>query len=317
MIKTFSICGLLLLTACGGANTSTQETKAFIQPTTPEEVSTHLNFLASDELAGREAGTAGVDRAGAYIAAFFEKNGIQPFYPSYRDTLSNFEPTTYNIVGYLPGTDPSLSQEFILIGAHYDHIGQGQAVGDDTIANGANDNATGTITVMQLAKHFAQKKNNKRPLVFALFTAEEKGLLGSRHMAARMKKEGVTPYLVLNFEMTGVPMAGKSYTTYMTGYELSDLAEKMNVYAGSELVGFLPTAKTYGLFKRSDNYPFYEEFGAPAHTFSTFDFTNFDHYHQVGDEAGIINVEHMTALINAFASPIEQLCNDNSKVKKS
>ena len=238
-------------------------------------------------------------------------------YSSYRDTLSNFEPTAFNVVGYLPGTDPTLEKELIIIGAHYDHIGQGQPVGDDTIANGANDNATGTTTVMQLAKYFAQRKNNRRPLLFALFSAEEKGLLGSRHLAERMKGEGATPYLVLNFEMTGVPMKDKSYSTYLTGFEMSDLAARMNEYAGSELVGFLPTAKEYNLFKRSDNYPFHEVFGIPAHTFSTFDFTNFDHYHQVGDETDVIDVKHMSDLINAMTLPIEKLCNDEVKVKKS
>ena len=91
----------------------------------------------------------------------------------------------------------------------------------------------------------------------------------------------------------------------------------MNGYSGTNLVGYLPTAKAYNLFMRSDNFPFFQEFGIPAHTFSTFDFTNFDHYHKVGDEASIIDADHMSQLINAFSKPIELLVNDSEKVKKS
>ena len=317
MIRFLVVCMIVLANACGGSSTTDKKEAAEADKTTPEQVKAHMEYLSSDELAGREAGTPGIAAAASYIEDFFEKNGVGPYYSSYRDTLSNFEPTAFNVVGYLPGTDPTLEKELIIIGAHYDHIGQGQPVGDDTIANGANDNATGTTTVMQLAKYFAQRKNNRRPLLFALFSAEEKGLLGSRHLAERMKKEGATPYLVLNFEMTGVPMKDKTYSTYLTGFEMSDLAARMNEYAGSELVGFLPTAKEYNLFKRSDNYPFHEVFGIPAHTFSTFDFTNFDHYHQVGDETDVIDVKHMSDLINAMTLPIEKLSNDEVKVKKS
>lgn len=306
--------GVLLLGACGSSQ-KTRKGPQEVDPSTAQEVQTHMDYLAADALAGREAGTPGIEAAAVYIENFFKKHGVQPYYPAFRDTLANFEPTAFNVVGYIPGTDPAMEKEAIIIGAHYDHIGMGKPVDGDEIANGANDNATGTTTVLELARYFAQRNNNKRPLIFALFSAEEKGLLGSRHLAARMKKEGLNPYLVLNFEMTGVPMTDKPYRTYLTGYKMSDLAQKMNGYAGEELVGFLPTAKAYNLFMRSDNYPFYEEFQIPAHTFSTFDFTNFDHYHQVGDEVNIMDINHMSALINAMAPSIEQLINDATKVK--
>ena len=317
MKRILTVLGLFSLVACGGSGASTSTPSKEATPTTAEEVQTHMNFLTSDELSGREAGTEGIASAATYIEAFFTKHQIGPYFTTFKDTLTNYEPTAYNVIGYLPGTDPALANELIVIGAHYDHIGQGEAVGDDTIANGANDNATGTVTVMQLARYFAQRRGNKRPLMFALFSAEEKGLLGSRHLAARMNKEGKVPYLVLNFEMTGVPMTDKPYTTYLTGYDRSNLAEMMNGYSGTNLVGYLPTAKAYNLFMRSDNFPFFQEFGIPAHTFSTFDFTNFDHYHKVGDEASIIDAEHMSGLINAFSKPIELLVNDTQKVKKS
>jgi hypothetical protein len=75
------------------------------------------------------------------------------------------------------------------------------------------------------------------------------------------------------------------------------------------VVGFLPEAKAYNLFKRSDNYPFYNEFKIPAHAISTFDFTNFDYYHHVDDEADKMNFEHMTNFINKMIPALQGMIN--------
>ena len=104
-------------------------------------------------------------------------------------------------------------------------------------------------------------------------------------------------------------MQGKDYLVYVTGYKLSNIASVSNTYAEETLVGFLPTAEGYNLFMRSDNYPFYETYQIPSHTFSTFDFTNFDHYHQVGDEARIMDFEHMAQLVNKMIPVVEGITN--------
>ena len=122
--------------------------------------------------------------------------------------------------------------------------------------------------------------------------------MGSAHLAKRLKAQGADLYAMLNFEMTGVPMAGKDYRVYLTGYERSNLAEVANELAGSKLVGLLPQAQEFNLFQRSDNLPFYQEFQVPAHTFSTFDFTNFDYYHLPGDEPSGMDFGHMAELLN-------------------
>jgi Zn-dependent M28 family amino/carboxypeptidase len=212
--------------------------------------------------------------------------------------LSNFEKPAYNLVGYVEGMDKDLKNEFVIIGAHYDHIGFAEPVSDDHIANGANDNASGTTAVLEFARYFGKFKNNKRSVIFALFSAEEKGLLGSKHLAKKLKDQNLDLYAMLNFEMVGVPLVGKDYFMYVTGYEESNLADICNAYANEKLVGFLPTAKEYNLFKRSDNYPFHLEFGVPSQTFCTFDFTNFDHYHKVGDEVAAMDFDHMALLVN-------------------
>lgn len=268
-----------------------------------------MNYLASDDLKGRDSGSDGIEMAATYIENHFKSYGVKPYFESYRDTLTNFKDPSYNIVGIVEGNDPVLKNEYIVIGAHYDHIGTIAPENGDYIANGANDNASGTTSVMEMARYFGTQKTNKRSLIFALFSAEEKGLLGSEHLAKKLKTQDLKLYTMLNFEMTGVPLQGKDYFVYITGYEHSNLAEVSNTYAKEELVGFLPTAKEYNLYQRSDNYPFHKEFGVPSHTFCTFDFTNFGHYHKVGDEVDLMDFGHMATLVNKVLPVIEGIAN--------
>ena len=265
---------------------------------TEKRVGDVISYLASDKLQGRETGSEGIEMAADYIETIFKSNGVDPFFKTYRDTLTNFEQPAYNLVGFIEGSDKNLKNEYIIIGAHYDHIGTADPVAEDNIANGANDNASGTTAVLEFARYFGKFKNNKRSVIFALFSGEEKGLLGSKHLAKKLKDQNLDLYAMLNFEMVGVPLVGKDYFMYVTGYEQSNLAEICNTYAEENLVGFLPTAKEFNLFKRSDNYPFHLEFGVPSQTFCTFDFTNFDHYHKVGDEVSIMDFDHMALLVN-------------------
>ena len=111
--------------------------------------------------------------------------------------------------------------------------------------------------------------------------------------------------------MIGVPLVGKEYTAYLTGYEKSNLANKFNEYSSANLAGYLPEAKEYQLFFRSDNYPFFKEFNVPCHTFCTFDFTNFDYYHHVDDEIDKLDFKHMTNLVEAFIPGVEGVVNSS------
>lgn len=272
------------------------------------EVAETLKFLSSDELKGRKTGTPGIEKAAEYIENVFEENNIQPYFKTYRDSFEVEGITGYNIVGYKEGTDPELKDEFIIIGAHYDHIGFGKKVGNDSIANGANDNASGTTAVLELAKYFSDVET-KRSILFTLYSAEEMGLVGSAELANELKEEGLDLYVMFNIEMIGVPMENKDYLAYLTGYNLSNLAEKFNEYSGEKVLGFLPQAREYQLFRRSDNYPFYEIFDEPAQTISTFDFTNYDYYHHVDDEFQYMNIPHITNLIEEIIPGITQMAN--------
>ncbi|WP_190809681.1 M28 family peptidase [Flagellimonas sp. S3867] len=335
MKKLYYAFGAMLLLSCGSAQMvetktastapngpegvkgsvveTAQEVKTAINSidsfTNAERVGDIMKYLASDDLKGRDSGSEGIEMAAKYIENHFKSYHVKPYFESYRDTLSNFKKPSYNIVGVVEGNDPNLKNEYILIGAHYDHIGTITPENGDYIANGANDNASGTTTVMELARYFGTEKNNKRSLIFALFSAEEKGLLGSEHLAHKLKAQNLNLYTMLNFEMTGVPLQAKDYFVYITGYDNSNLAEVSNTYAKENLVGFLPTAKEYNLFQRSDNYPFHKEFGVPSHTYCTFDFTNFGHYHKVGDENDLMDFGHMATLVNKMLPVMEGIAN--------
>lgn len=117
---------------------------------------------------------------------------------------------TYNVVGILPGTDEKLKEEYILIGAHYDHLGwggpgSGSRVPDTSaIHNGADDNASGVAGVIELAQYFADNKApHPRSIIFAAFGAEESGLVGSKYLAKNMPVEMGQVKAMFNFDMIG------------------------------------------------------------------------------------------------------------------
>lgn len=280
---------LLLVSACGGSKKAVKAEADRIQNT--------VDYLASDALLGRDTGSEGIALAADFLADALKSYGIAPYYTGYRDSLTNVEVPAYNVVGYIPGTDKMLEDEFIVLGAHYDHIGIIKPVEGDSIANGANDNASGTAMLLELARNLVAREPG-RGILIAFFSAEERGLLGSEHLAGRLKASGKTPFAMLNFEMVGVPMENTSYKMYLTGYEMSNLAAVSNTFGGSGLIGLLPQAQEYNLFQRSDNYAFYKEFGIPSHTYSTFDFTNYAFYHQPGDASNKMNFNHMEDLVN-------------------
>ena len=310
-IKLFQIIPLILTINLFAVTGCAQESKNTEELT---YVSKTMDYLTSDELEGRKAGTEGYQKAVEYVEKEFKSMGLDPYFESYRDIFDAKGSETYNVVGYLKGTDETLSKELVIIGAHLDHIGTGKITNGDEIANGANDNASGSTAVLSLAKHFAGLKANKRSILFVLFGAEEMGLLGSDHLAKRLKEKNVDVYTMINFEMIGVPLNEKSYMAYLTGYELSNMADKLNEYSGEELIGYLPKAKEYQLFKRSDNYAFYKEYKIPAQTISTFDFTNYDYYHHVDDEAEYMNYEFMAELIQKMKAPLLEIANSDQKV---
>ncbi|MTG97267.1 MULTISPECIES: M20/M25/M40 family metallo-hydrolase [Myroides] len=294
----------LLLLSCGGVK---QPAKADVSANM-KNIEETVYFLASDEIKGRNTSTYENQVAAKYLADKLNEYHIKPFFTSYNDTLSTIK-DTWNVVGVIEGTDKELASEYVVLGAHYDHIGiVSKLVEGDSIANGANDNAAGTAILLELSRNLAKLKESKRSVIIAFFTAEEIGLVGSKHLATRLKEANVNVVSMLNFEMLGLSM-NRDYMAYLTGYDLSTLAERLNHYAGEALVGKLEKAEEYQLFKRSDNYPFYEAFKIPSQTFSSFDFENYEYYHHVKDEAHLMNYEFMTEFTNKVIPVVSKVIN--------
>lgn len=304
------------LVSCQGQITS-NKTSEKVNVLKTEDIKDIVTFLASDELNGRDTGTEDIDKAASYIQDYFKKNKVKPYFEEYRDQFSfnarDKEYKGFNVVGVVEGNDKDLKNEYIVIGAHYDHIGFGKAVAGDSISNGANDNATGTAVVMNLAKYFAETNSNKRSVIFALFSAEEKGLRGSAHLAERLKSQNIDLYTMINFEMLGVPFKDRDYEVFLTGYDKSNFAEVFNEYAESKIIGFSEVSKKYGLYRRSDNYAFVKEFNVPSHTISSCDLTNFDHYHKVTDEVEELDFDFMSKVVKKMVPGLEKLVNTPTK----
>ena len=308
-MKKISVIVLLasLLIGCKTENIRLDEVREAISL---EETKTILFTLASDDMKGRDSKSGGYAKAAGFVEDYFQKHNIQPFYPAYRDSLMTDSLWSYNVVGSIGKYDPN--KKTVLIGAHLDHIGIKEQEGD-SIYNGANDNATGSTAVLQIARFLSQKEW-KQNVVVALFADEEKGLKGAYHLAKRMKKEQVDLAYMVNFEMLGITLTTGANQVYMTGYNLSDMANKMNAISPN-FVQFLPQAKEYNLFRRSDNYAFYEAFGVPAQTLSTFDFKNYGHYHKAGDEAEKMEVDNMNTVIGTAAYTIAKLLDEEVNIE--
>jgi hypothetical protein len=276
------------------------------------QVSDFLKYLSSDELEGRETGTRGIEKAAVFLENFLKENNVKPYFKTYRDTLTNFKSPAFNIVGMIEGNDPELKKEFVVLSAHYDHIGLEKTKKEDVINNGANDDASGVTAVAQMAKYFSETKSNKRSILVVFFAGEEKGLLGSKSLVQKLKKQDFNLYAQLNIEMIGVPMK-RDYLAYITGFDKSNMADKINEYTGKKTIGFLPKEAEYKLFYRSDNYSFYEAFKKPCQSISTFDFENFEFYHHPSDEFKVMDIPHMTSFIQEFLPAVTQIASSKTQ----
>ena len=184
----------------------------------------------------------------------------------------------------------------------------------DSVYNGANDNASGVTAVLQIGKHLQDQHHNEN-IFLAFYTAEEAGLLGAKHFAQSLQKEQLSPDLVFNFDMIGTPLSNYPDNIFLSGYNYSTMATALNNAMGEPYVIEFPDADKYQVFKRSDNYSFYIEFSIPAHTFFTFDFTNYEYYHSVEDETDKVDAEHIHRVIQKLSKAINNLLETDQDIE--
>ncbi len=272
----------------------------------------HLYTLASDDMEGRRAGTAGIEKAAQYIENEFKRIGLKTYdtLKTYRQTFtftnqrSKQEITTSNIIGVLEGK--SKKDEYVVISAHYDHLGIRKKEGVlDSIYNGANDDASGVTGVLTLAAYFKSQNKNERTLIFIAFTAEEMGLVGSKYFG---KGIDATQFVAgINLEMIGKTPSFGPKTAWLTGFERSDfgkIIQKNLKGTGYQL--FPDPYKKFNLFFRSDNASL-ARLGVPSHTFSTSPIDTDKDYHQASDEATTLDVGVITETIKAVAKGTETI----------
>lgn len=277
-------------------------------------VRAHLEFLAGDALNGRQSGTRDEQIAAEYVGAQFRRFGLTPpegshgryvqVIPFTRTRGGQTQSgTTYNAVGILPGSDPS--GEAILISAHLDHVGRREAAqGPDKIFNGADDDASGTVAVIELAEALARRGQPKRTVIFACFGSEEAGGFGAAHLRSHPLVPLEKIVANVQFEMIGRPdTAVAPKTLWLTGYERSDLGSTLASRGARLVQDPHPDMK---FFQRSDNYGFALR-GIVAHTVSSYGLHK--DYHQPSDETRTIDYPHMTEAIASMVEPLAWLAN--------
>src|SRR5215212_970106 len=266
-----------------------------------QNIRAELSFLASDAMQGRGSETTYERIAAEYIGSQFGQFGLEPG----GDTDSAGNKTfvqrvplqsgvTWNVIGVLRGTDPVA--EAIMLSAHLDHLGVNEALrGDDKIFNGADDDGSGCVAVLELSGVLAAGGRPRRTVYFICFGSEERGGFGSRYFIDHSPVPLTQIAADLTFEMLGRPdpkvAAG---TLWLTGFERSTLGPEM-ARRGASLVADPHPEQHF--FQRSDNYPLALR-GVIAHTISSFGLHT--DYHQPSDEVSKIDFPFMTRPLNSL-----------------
>jgi hypothetical protein len=289
-----------------------------------------LGTLADDSMMGRRTGTEGAAMAARFVAselarygirsagengyfqsvplAWVERNGRRrPALPSATLDLDTLPPDSrlhdeVNVVGIIPGTDPTLEDEAVIIGAHFDHVGIGSAVDGDSIYNGADDDGSGTVAILEIARALVRAPT-RRTVVVLLSTAEEMGILGTRWYLERPAFPLDKTVVDLQIEMIARPdsLAGGPGRAWLTGYERTTVGDQL-AEAGSPIVPDPRPDQRF--FFRSDNLPFAQR-GIPAHTLSSFNLHA--DYHTPADEMDKVDFAHMAAVVDAAVRMVRLL----------
>jgi len=202
-----------------------------------------------------------------------------------------------NIAGMLKGTGKP--DEYVIFSGHYDHIGIQQAVDQDSIANGADDDASGVTAVLMLANYF-KTHPPVRSILFVAFTGEEIGGYGSRYFSRQLDPEKIVA--MFNIEMIGKESKFGKNSAFITGYERSDFGEILGRNLASSKFRFHPDPyPEQQLFYRSDNATL-ARLGVPAHTISTTQIDKDTLYHSVNDEMESMDLDNITSIIEAIAA---------------
>ena len=257
-----------------------------------------IEYLASDRLEGRLAGTPGNDTAAAYLARRYKDLRLTALTPGYLQPfdarsaedahMGRSDPRhTENVVAVLRGRDPVLRNEYVVIGAHFDHLGRSSTFAQDpeakdAIRNGADDNASGTAAVVELARLLVARPP-RRSVIFVNFSGEELGLLGSQWFVGHSPVPFDRVKAMINFDMVGRLRNDKLivYGT-STATDLKAIVDSVNVASGDAQLKVTGIGDGYG---PSDQTSFYAKDIPVLHFFTDLH----EDYHRATDDADKIN----------------------------
>lgn len=300
---------IAVLTAVAAAPLSGQNSAA-------DQLIEDVRFLADDRLGGRMTGTPGADSAAAYLIRRFEQVGLQPSPEGWLQqfTISPDAPaarntsvggtTGYNVVGVLPGSDPELRNESVIVGAHYDHLGLGGsgALDPDStglVHNGADDNASGAAALVHIARRLSGDPP-ARTVVFIAFGGEELGLLGSAAYVRDPRYPLSQAVAMVNMDMIG-RLRNNRLIVFGAGTaaEFPQLLDSLNWYAAFDLKA---SGDGYG---PSDHASFYAA-GLPVlHVFTDLH----ENYHRASDDVHRISHGGLLRVADFTTTIVEALAN--------
>jgi Zn-dependent M28 family amino/carboxypeptidase len=276
-----------------------------------------MEFLASDAMQGRGSGSHDELVAAVYLASQLRQIGMEPagdnggyiqnvsgeftFYPEGRKQWN-----TRNVIGILRGRDDKLKDEVVLLTAHMDHIGMREGMAGDNIFNGADDDASGCVAVLQLARALAEDKRPRRTVLFVFFGSEETGGQGNQYFLQHPPVPLNNIVANLEFEMIGRPdPAVKADELWLTGFDRSNLGPELARH-GAHLVADPHPKEQF--FQRSDNFALARK-GVVAQTVSSFGLHN--DYHRPSDDVAHLDFSHMEHAIHSMIGPVEWLANSD------
>jgi hypothetical protein len=327
---------LLALQVAGADQPLTPEQRAAMDHISADSLRGNLSFLASDLLEGRATPSRGLDLAAEYIAAQFRRAGLEPagddgYFQTV--TLADLGPRgtqlaralgiddpssvkVRNVAGILRGSDPELRDTYVMLSAHYDHLGVA-TTGDDKIYNGANDDGSGSSSVIEVAGALAAlPMHPKRSILFVSFFGEERGLLGSRYYAAHPLVPPSQTIAQLNLEQVGRTDASDGpqiRTASITGFDFSEVPSSLADAAQAAGVKvYKNTQNSDAYFSRSDNQSL-ADLGIPAHTLCVA--FAYPDYHKVTDSWEKIDYDNMAAIDRAVVLGMLRLASEAAPPK--
>ncbi|MFC2098004.1 M28 family peptidase [Bacteroidota bacterium] len=293
-----------------------------------KEIESWVSYLASDEMRGRKNGSPEMKKSAEWLAERFKEYGLLPppgqnnYFQEYEISRRGNTFQEKNVIGYIEGSDPDLKNEYIILTAHFDHVGVGRAVDGDSIYNGANDNAAGTVTLLGIAKTLKLSgKSPKRTLIFAAVSGEEMGMWGSRYYVKNPIFPLEKTMLNFNFEMTGHCTSLGRNKYVLTGPSFSNFDEILSDYSKEKGWTYVDTVANMDmLFNASDNAAFAriegdrnQMTGIPAHTLVTT--TDEKHIHRPWDEAKYFDYQNFEALVEFVTGAVLFLAETDKKIK--